>query len=259
MGDMIVNAVAISSTSQMDDNEEPRGDSGNASSTIESEDNGNDAIVVEEDQEDDEDSTYNPVLVFKTCCHHHIRKVWLGDVVKHLSDVLRDYLSRCLEGIDSHLRIHPNMKNILRALDKCFSLPDNYPKRKGTYFKHWCVTYYPDYPFYPVEWTMGARNDMFSEGSVAAYTNTWLHKLFLEKLLSTIDVKNILQENLFTILSSVKMIAMSRPMSILHFYINVPMWWLMKKKHFVWSWLVCQVYGQGHWFFVRHHVEIGER
>ena len=123
------------------------------------------------------------------------------------------------------------MKNILRALDKCFSLPDNYPKRKGTYFKHWCVTYYPDYPFYPVEWTMGARNDMFSEGSVAAYTNTWLHKLFLEKLLSTIDVKNILQENLFTILSSVEMIAMSRPMSILHFYINVPMWWLDEKKN----------------------------
>ena len=50
--------------------------------------------------------------------------------VKHLSDVLRESLSGCLEGIDSRLRIHPNMINILHAFDKCFSLRTKYPKRK---------------------------------------------------------------------------------------------------------------------------------
>ena len=71
-----MDAVAISSTAQMDDDEELRDDSENASSTGESEDDGNDGIDVEEDQEDYDDSTDNPVLVFETYCHHHIINVW---------------------------------------------------------------------------------------------------------------------------------------------------------------------------------------
>ena len=66
------------------------------------------------------------------------------------------------------------MKNIPRALDECFSLPANHPKGNGTEFKHWCVTYYPDSPLYPVEQTTSARNDMVLEGEVSAYTNAWL-------------------------------------------------------------------------------------
>ena len=54
---MIVDAVAISSTAQMDEDEELRENSDNVRSTKESEDNGNYIIDVEEDQEDDDDST----------------------------------------------------------------------------------------------------------------------------------------------------------------------------------------------------------
>ena len=94
--------------------------------------------------------------------------------MKHLSDVLRESLSGCLEGIDSRLRIHPNMNNTPCALDKFFGIPDNYPKLNGTEFKHWCVTYHPNSPFHTVEQKTVARNDMVLEGAVAAYTNAWL-------------------------------------------------------------------------------------
>ncbi len=70
---------------------------------------------------------------------------------------------------------------------------------------------------------------MVLEGAVAAYTNAWLYKAFLDESLSTPDADNILQENLFIILSSVEMTALSRLFSILHFSINVPMRWLAGK------------------------------
>ena len=160
-------------------------------------------------------------MVFKTYCQHHIRTFWWGAVVKNFSDVLQESLSGYLEGIYSRLCIHQNMKNILRALDKYFILPVNYPKGNDTEFKHWYVTYHPDSPLHPVEQTMGARNYMILKGAVAAYKSAWFYKLFLDEALSTLDAKNILQENLFIIIFSVKMIALSRLMSILHFYINV--------------------------------------
>ena len=49
--------------------------------------------------------------------------------------------------------------------------------------------------------------------------------------MSTLDVNNILQENLSIILYSVDMISLSRLMSILHLSINVPMQWISGKLH----------------------------
>ena len=72
---------------------------------------------------------------------------------------------------------------------------------------------------------------MVLEVSVAAYKNAWLYKLFLDKVLSTLDADNIPQETLFIILSSVKMIALSRLMPILHFSVNVPMQWIAGKAN----------------------------
>ena len=71
---------------------------------------------------------------------------------------------------------------------------------------------------------------MVIEGAVPTYTNALLYKLFLDKGLSNIDAKNILQENLFIILYSVEIISLSPLMSILHLSINVPMR-LLAGKH----------------------------
>ena len=53
----------------------------------------------------------------------------------------------------------------------------------------------------------------------------------MDETFFTLDADNILQENLFIVLSSVKMFALSRLMSILRFYIIVPMRWLSGKTH----------------------------
>ena len=72
---------------------------------------------------------------------------------------------------------------------------------------------------------------MVLEGVVDAYKNACLHKLFVDEALSTLEADNILQGNLFIILSYVQMIALSCLMLILHFSINVPMRWLSRKTH----------------------------
>ena len=58
-----------------------------------------------------------------------------------------------------------------------------------------------------------------------------MHKEFLDEGLTVPDVSNILQENLFIILASVEMTALSRLYAIIHYSINMPMRWLAGKTH----------------------------
>ena len=143
-----------------------------------------------------------------------------------MSSTVKKCLNVSLCDVDSRLRVTANMKSILRALDKCFSLPANYPKGNGVEFKHWLEKYHECVPLYPVQRSTGARNDMILEGAAAVYINGWLYKLFLDEQLSTPRADNILQENLFIVLSSVELLASSRVFAIIHFAINVPMRWL---------------------------------
>ena len=143
-----------------------------------------------------------------------------------MSSTVKKCLNVSLCDVDSRLRVTANMKSILRALDKCFSLPANYPKGNGVEFKHWLEKYHKCDPLYPVQSSTGARNDMILEGAAAVYINGWLYKLFLDEQLSTPRADNILQENLFIVLSSVELLASSRIFAIIHFAINVPMRWL---------------------------------
>jgi len=72
---------------------------------------------------------------------------------------------------------------------------------------------------------------MVLEGSVTAYINAWLYKEFLDEGLSTLDARNILQENLFITLTSVQMASLSRFFAVLCYTISVPMRWLAGKSH----------------------------
>ena len=74
---------------------------------------------------------------------------------------------------------------------------------------------------------------MVLEGAMVGYINTctWMYNEFLDDGLSTPDASNILQENIFIILASVEMTALSRLFSILHYAINVTMCWLADKTH----------------------------
>ena len=141
-----------------------------------------------------------------------------------MSSTVKKCLHESLCDVESRLHVTVNMKSILRALNKCFSLPVNYPKGNGVEFKHWLEKYHECVPLYPVQ--RSTRNAMILEGVAAVYINGWLYKLFLDEQLSTPRADNILQECLFVVLSSVELLASSRVFAIIHFAINIPMRWL---------------------------------
>jgi len=69
-------------------------------------------------------------------CHHHLRNVWIGAMNKRLSTYLNEILASDLDAIDYQYRVSTMMDMVLRAIDKEFSLPANYPKGHGDMFKH---------------------------------------------------------------------------------------------------------------------------
>ena len=62
-----------------------------------------------------------------------------------------------------------------------------------------------------------------------------LHRYYVEFLDEVLGSgkDNILQENLYIVLTSVEMVALCRVMAILHFKICMPMWWLAGNTHFL--------------------------
>ena len=82
-------------------------------------------------------------LVIQADCHHHLRNVWIGAMNKRLSIYLNRLLATDLAKIDCKYMVTAKMDAVLRVIDKEFSLPANYPKGHGNYFKHWFQNNYP--------------------------------------------------------------------------------------------------------------------
>ena len=81
-----------------------------------------------------------------------------------------------------------------------------------------------------VERATGSRNDLIVEGSGAVYWNRQYWVEFLDDRLR-IPGGNILQENLFVVLSSLEIVALSRVCSIVHLAICLPVRWLAANSH----------------------------
>ena len=77
------------------------------------------------------------VMVLQQDCHHHLRNVWFSAITKRLSAYLNDLLAADLDAINFRYRVSTKINAVLRAIDKEFSLPANYPKGHGDHFKHW--------------------------------------------------------------------------------------------------------------------------
>ena len=110
-------------------------------------------------------------VVLKQACHHHLRNVWIGAVTKHLSKYLNNLLAADLSAINFRYRVTTMMDGILRAVDKEFSLPANYPKGHGDMFKHWLRKHHPGALLVALERATGSRQDLACEGAGAVYWN----------------------------------------------------------------------------------------
>ena len=152
-----------------------------------------------------------------------------------LSAFLNKMLVEDLSDIDWRLRVTTMFDAILRAIDKEFSLPANYPKGHGDMFKYWLMKFHPGALLVPVQRTAGSRQDLAMEGAAAIYWNRMYYVEFLDECLRSGN-DNILQENLFIVLTSLEMVALCRVMAILHFKICMPLRWLAGNTHFVDPW-----------------------
>ena len=115
------------------------------------------------------------VIVLTQDCHHHLRNVWIEAVNKRLSSYLNEVLASDLSNIDFRLRVSTMFDAVLRAVDKEFSLPANYPKGHGDMFLHWLRHHHPGALLVPVERTAGSRQDMAAERAAAVYWNRRYH------------------------------------------------------------------------------------
>ena len=90
---------------------------------------------------------------------------------------------------------------------------------------------------YPKEFLMhaeqatGSRKDLITLGASPIYWNCKSNVEFLDDVLRVRGASNILQENLFTILSSLEMIASTHFFAILELAICLPFRWLTGNTH----------------------------
>lgn len=171
------------------------------------------------------------ILTIKTYCHHHLRNIWWKWLEDCLSKYLRDALEGSLRQIDPRLRVTTKISDVIRAVDKEFSLPANYPKGHGKEFLHWLKKYHPGALLVPTLRSAGSRHDLNVEGAGAIYYNRSLYIQFLDEQLKSPSANNILQENLFIILACEEMTALCRLCSIFHFAFSLPLRWLAGNTH----------------------------
>ena len=164
-------------------------------------------------------------------CMHHLRNVHLKGVEKALTTYLNTYLKDTIEDIDPSLRVSSSMSALIRAFDKEFSLCANYRKGHGMLFNEWMKEHHAGELLLHVERAGGARHDLFVEGAPAIYWNRVYCIEFLDERLRLSGEGNILQENLFIILSSLEMVALARTCSIIYLSICLPFRWIAARTH----------------------------
>eukprot|EP00956_Cyclotella_meneghiniana_P023299 scaffold45195_cov78-Cyclotella_meneghiniana.AAC.1 len=167
-------------------------------------------------------------------CMNHLRNVWIGGMEKTLSKYLNEMLRSSLDEIDSTLRVTTSISAVIRAIDKEFSLSANYPKGHGELFLEWIREHYPGVLLLHVERAAGSRQDLCTEGCLAIYMNYEYYVMFLDEMLRKRDADDkasILQQNLFVVLTSLEMLALSRLLSIIHLSISMPFRYLAGKSH----------------------------
>jgi hypothetical protein len=92
-------------------------------------------------------------------------------VTRHLSTYLNEMLASDLSDMAFRHRVSTMFDAVLRAIDKEFSLPANYPKGHGDLFLHWLKLNHPGALLVPVQRTAGSRQDLATEGAAAVFWN----------------------------------------------------------------------------------------
>ena len=137
-------------------------------------------------------------------CWNHLHNVWFGAVIKELSSHLDEVLQEYLSNIHPILRVTTDPSNIFRAIEKFFGETANYAKGSGAMYYDYMRTYNTREHHYQIARALGGtRQDVGSEGAMAAFINIPYFVEFLDWRLSCGTGDGILMKNLFIILQSV--------------------------------------------------------
>ena len=143
----------------------------------------------------------------------------------------KEELVHDLKEIKGCLRVKIDGGNIIRSVDKCFNLSENYPKGDGDTFRGHMEECHHSSLLFHAKNTKGNRQDIITESAGPTHMNRTCYVEFLDRKLRAVGKKNILEENLFIILSSVHVVALFRAFSILFISVALPMRWLAGKSH----------------------------
>ncbi|KAL7553861.1 hypothetical protein ACHAWF_017485 [Thalassiosira exigua] len=164
------------------------------------------------------------------CCQH-IRNVWINRMAKAVSKFMGTFLKDSLDNISSFLRVSPDLADVIRAFHKEFSLTANCPKGHGELIRSWMIKHHPMKFLIHAERAMGDRQDLICIGACPIYWSQEYCIEFLDERPMMKNGDNILQKNLFTILTSVEIIAVSMFFSIAHLALFMPFRWLAGNTH----------------------------
>ncbi len=170
------------------------------------------------------------IRLFEGDCWQHIRNVWIGAISNELCNYLAKYLEDDLADMPSIYRVNTDAVNLYQALEKDFGEGANYPKGEARLFFAYHNTYNPGAHLWPLSRALGGtRQDIATEGSMAALMNLPYYLDYVNWKLSCGTSDNILTKNLFITLQSVEIIAQLRVLSIFHVAITIPHRWLAGK------------------------------
>ena len=164
-------------------------------------------------------------------CWHHLRNAWILALCKKVGKHLTKDLKEELNEIDSRLRVKLSMDRIMFSLNKLFCLTSNYPKGEGDAFKACMEECHPDNILYHVPNTKGNRQDIICTCAGPACMNRPLCIEYLDKRFRAHEKDNILEENMYILLSSLSTTAMFRLFSIIDLSIVMPMRWFAGNSH----------------------------
>ena len=136
-------------------------------------------------------------------CMQHLRNMWINGVAKAVSKFMNGFLEDSLDNLSPFLCVSPDLENFIRDFHKEFSLDANYPKGRGENFIYWIIKKYPNEFIMKTERASGSRQDIIIMGSGPTHWNRILNVEFLDDYICIKDNTNILQQNIFTILTSI--------------------------------------------------------
>ena len=116
----------------------------------------------------------------------------------------------------------PDLANVICDFHKDFGLDSNYPKGHVEEFRDWIIKKYRNEFIMKTERASDSYQYIITMGSGPIYLNCIFNVEFLDEYIRIKDNTNILQQNMFTILTSIEMMANSCFFAILHVAICMP-------------------------------------